>query len=188
MTSFVSLIFILTGCHTSQESSSLSNSYEGKTVYNRVGLHGEIRGDSFISYSTNYIGTSDFYKINTEFHVVSINTKEIVLTSANHEAVHIELVLKYNHESLTQYFDEIFSNTKITLPSTLTNNELKLIDNGEYSLGMTRQALFYSVGYPPANLNSNRETSDLIYQTKRFSRVRFEFDDKNKIKHISEPK
>ncbi len=178
--SLLSLIF-LSSC-TSVSTKSLKTEYEGQTVYNKVGLHAEWRRNVYISFSTNYLGIPNFFKINTEFQVKKITEKEIILTQIpKNENLVIKYIYKHNRMPLRQYIEENFSKTKVTLPSSITKDEKKQIELGQFDTGMSREALFYSIGYPPASLNSDRNAKTLIYQSKRFKKVKFNFNEMNKI-------
>jgi hypothetical protein len=43
---------------------------------------------------------------------------------------------------------------------------------------MSRAALFLSIGYPPESLTPNQNDAKLTYQSKRYDKIAFQFDDR----------
>jgi hypothetical protein len=156
---------------------SLESTWLGKPVFNRVGLRGEWKGDLFLSYSTNYVGVSEFFPVNTAFVVKSIDSKKIVLQMPEKKRdLVIEYIEKHNRMTTNEYMIQTFSSKREEMPASLTKTELAQITRGEYAVGMSRAALFLSIGYPPASLNGDLKGSTLTYQKKRFNKVTFQFE------------
>lgn len=158
------------------EISSLK-SWKNKTVYSKVGIHAEWKRDFYKSYSTNHIGLRDFFPVNTKFQIDSINEDGIELKIAEtNNVLKIEYVKKHNQISMDDYLNRTFSSEMITLSDKLTADEKTGIAKGELKLGMSRQAIFLAIGYPPASLNSNFNGSAILYEKKRFNKVELIFE------------
>lgn len=182
----LAVIFAITiiGCKSVKLKEIEVNSKD-KVIYNKVGIHSEWKGERFYSFSTNYIGTNIFHKINTPFTLIKINKSQITLNinDSNKQLV-IKFVKKHNQQEIDEYFNSIFSTSKTTIPSFLSEKEIKYIENGTYFKGMSKDALVLAIGHPPMNLNSNNNANSLIYMIKRFNKIKFEISEENKISNI----
>ncbi len=174
----------LIGCKSVKLKEIETNSKD-KIIYNKVGIHSEWKGDTFLTLSTNYIGTNIFHKINTGFTLNSISKSQINLNiiDSNKQLV-IKFIKKHNQQEIDEYFNSMFSSAKIEIPAALSEKEKKHIENGSYFKGMSKDALILAIGYPPMSLNSNSQINSLTYMIKRFNKVKFELNDDNKILNI----
>lgn len=183
----IALAINIVGCKSvrTKETKEIEEKALDKVIYNKVGIHSERKGNAFYTYSTNYIGINTFYKINTAFTLKKINASVIELNVNNsNNTLIIKFVKKHNQQEIHDYFNSIFSYTKNELPKSLTKKELEHIETGTYFIGMSKDALLLSIGFPAMSLNPNNKENSLIYMKKRFNKIKFEMDSDNKIKKI----
>ena len=188
-TSALAALTVLSAClilAPSCKSSSSGNALpQGKTVYARVCLHAEWDQDHYKSYSTNFVGTPDVFPPGHAFQVLSNDDSPLDLAdSKTGKRLSIEFVPKHNQMNFETWFAETFSESKPSLPSSLSPAERKAVERCKAEVGMSRAALFLAWGYPPASLTPSRNGESLIYQWKRFDKMEVRLDSKGRVDRI----
>ena len=69
----------------------------------------------------------------------------------------------------------------IELPDSLNEAERGAIERGVYEAGMSRDAVFLAIGYPPKSLNPSESASLLSYEARRFVRRNIQFGDDDRV-------
>lgn len=179
------LVIVLVGVSCSPLDTKTQEAWLGKTVYNKVNLRSEFRKNQELMYSTNYHGVRTLWRIGTAFRINELNRKNIQLSTKDGRSLRIVYVQKHNKMDIGEYLKQTFSKRKVSLPRRLTAKEKKLIKGGRFAKGMSRKALFLSIGYPPKSLNASYNAPMLRYQKKRFNTTAFYFKN-NKITGIQE--
>lgn len=160
--------------------------WQGQVVYTRVGMRVELRrGIGWHMYSTNHIGLPKHFLVGTSFTVRSVGRETIELVRDDSAVVQIAFVAKHHPGlSFDSWLDRQFSTTATELPAGLDSSERAAIEAGRYEVGMSRAAMFLSIGYPPTTLSPNPNDTLLTYEIKRFNRIAFTFDAKDRVVSI----
>ncbi|HEX6811979.1 MAG TPA: hypothetical protein VF384_10190 [Planctomycetota bacterium] len=169
----------LSACATSR--------WTDQTVYSRVGMKFESgrRNVGWLMYSTNHIGLPKHIPAGTKFTVSDHRRNRIELTGEDGVAVHIEFVPRSHPGfSFDAWLERQLSTAPVELPADLDARERDAIGQGRYEIGMSRAALFLSIGYPPESLTPNQNDAKLTYEIKRLNKIAFQFDDRNRISAI----
>ena len=96
----------------------------------------------------------------------------------------IEYVEKRNRKPATDWVARHFSEQPVEWDSDLSDSERELVFKGRYEAGMSREALFLAIGYPPASLSPDPAAPLLLHQVKRFNKVAFHFDAAGRLEQI----
>ena len=170
---------LASGCATSK--------WTHQTVYSRVGMKLEAgrREVGWHMYSTNHIGLPKHIPPGTKFTVSDVRRNRIDLAGEDGVAVQLEFVAR-NHPGLSfdAWLDRQLSTVPVELPGDLDSRERDAIGQGRYEIGMSRAALFLSIGYPPESLTPNLNDAKLTYEQKRLNKIAFQFDSRNRISAI----
>ena len=162
--------------------------WEGQTVYSRVGMRVEPtrKGTGWHMYSTSFIALQKHIPAGTKFTAQNVGRNKIQLVAEDSSVVQVEFAPKH-HQDLTfdSWLDREISTTPVELPSDLNSSERTAIREGKYEVGMSRAALFLSIGYPPTTRSPNINDTVLVYERKRFmSAIAFTFDAQGRISNI----
>src|SRR5690349_4575632 len=167
--------------------SSGAGSWEGKTVYSRVGMKVEPnkKGDGWHMYSTNHIGLQKHIPAGTKFTARSVGRSTIDLAADDNSVIHVEFVARHHADmNFAGWLERQLSATPVELPGNLNDKERAAIQGGTYEVGMSREALFLSIGYPPTALSPSLNDPSLKYEVKRFNNIVFSFDADNRVSAI----
>ena len=161
--------------------------WTNQTVYSRVGMKFESarRDVGWHMYSTNHIGLPKHIPPGTKFTVSGVRRNRIDLAGEDNVAVQLEFVAR-SHPGLSfdAWLERQLSTAPIELPGDLDPRERDAIGQGRYEIGMSRAALFLSIGYPPESLTPNQNDAKLTYEQKRLDKIAFQFDDRDRISAI----
>ena len=164
-----------------------SSKWTNQTVYARVGMKFESgrREVGWHMYSTNHIGLPKHIPAGTKFTVSDQHRNRIDLADEDGVLVQLEFVPR-SHPGLSfdAWLERQLSTTPVELPGDLDSRERDAIAHGRYEIGMSRAALFLSIGYPPESLTPNQNDAKLTYQSKRYDKIAFQFDDRDRISAI----
>ena len=158
-----------------------------QTYYSRVGMRVEPlkKGTGWHMYSTNHIGLEKHLPAGTRFTAQKVGRSKIDLLTEDNTAVQVEFVARHHPGmSFTAWLEQQFSTSPVELPGGLDSSERAAIQAGRYEVGMSRAALFLSVGYPPSKLSPSMNDAMLKYEVKRFNNILFTFDARGKISDI----
>jgi hypothetical protein len=163
--------------------------WENKTVYSRVGMRAELTklGDSLHAYSTNHIGLPKHFAPGTKFTARKVSVSGLELDGEDGSILHLEFVARHHPGmSFDAWMQRQFSTAPVELPGSLNDKELAAIKEGRYEVGMSRAALFLSIGYPPATMSPTLTDPILKYEIKRFNNIVFHFDGQDRISEIKD--
>jgi hypothetical protein len=170
---------LLSACATSR--------WTDQIVYSRVGMKFEAgrRPVGWRMYSTNHIGLPKHIPAGTKFTVSDVRRNRIDLAGEDGVAVHLEFVPAHHPGlSFDAWLERQFSTAPVELPGDLNSRERDAIGQGRYEIGMSRAALFLSIGYPPESLSPNLNDAKLTYEIKRGNKIAFQFDDRDRVSAI----
>lgn len=153
-------------------------------VYTRVGMRFDMKRGRYLMYSTNYIGMPHYLPPNTELTLRGVNRKGIELRNADGDEFFISYVSKHSKMPIGEWRETNFSSMPVTLPNSLTDDERDAISSGDVRPGMSRQALFLALGYPPKSTNPSLDANTLIYETHRMRRRSIVLDGDDKVASI----
>ena len=91
---------------------------------------------------------------------------------------------KHSMMSMDKWFDMNFSTTPVQLPEGLSEQETRCIAEGVAEVGMSREAVFLALGYPPKSNNPSLRAKSLKWETRRFVGRRLHFDDQGIVTKI----
>ena len=187
-TRFIRLaLFLLAAALSGLWCACATSRWTDQTVYSRVGMKLESgrREVGWHMYSTNHIGLPKHIPPGAKFTVSNHRRNRIDLVGEDGVAVQLEFVPR-SHPGLSfdAWLDRQLSTAPVELPSDLDARELDAIGKGRYEVGMSRAALFLSIGYPPESLSPNLNDSRLTYEIRRLNKIAFQFDDRDRISEI----
>jgi len=172
-----------TACRTlSGRDKAVVDSFRGKTIYSKSGMHGEMKGDTVVIQSTGYIGLPIFYPPNTPFKLVDANSKVVILKRGN-EMIQLRFVRRHSMMSLGDFLKSEFSNKEVTIANNFSELEKKNIKSGTVETGMRKQAVLMAIGQPPRSLNESTNGDSMVYAKSRVNNVELRFD-RNRLVEI----
>ncbi|MEI6398156.1 MAG: hypothetical protein WCO71_05235 [Pseudomonadota bacterium] len=181
----IGITFALSSGAFASSKTKLENKYLGRVIHPKVNIHVESRGGNYHFYSTNHIGLPIVIPVGADLSVTEITSDSMLLAyDKEHVKVKMDYVEKHNRMPMAQWLERDFSLEPVSLPDGLTDKEKKAIKAGEAEIGMSRKAVFLAIGYPPASLSASPDATRLLYEKKRFNRVEYMFDEKDKLVHI----
>jgi hypothetical protein len=174
-----------TACRTlSSKDKAVVDSFRGKMIYSKSGMHGEMKGNTIVIQSTGYIGLPIFYPPNSAFKLVDANSKVITLRrGSGGETIQLRFVQRHSMMTLGEFLKSEFSNKEVTVASTFSEQEKKNIKAGTVEPGMRKQAVLMAIGQPPRSLNASSNGDSLVYAKSRVNNVELRFD-RNRLVEI----
>src|SRR5262245_21631600 len=180
-------LFLLATVLAGLTSACATSRWTDQTVYSRVGMKFESgrRNVGWHMYSTNHIGMPKYIPAGTKFTVSDHRRNRIDLAGEDGVAVQLEFVPR-SHPGLSfdAWLERQLSTAPVDLPGDLDSRERDAIGQGRYEIGMSREALFLSIGYPPESLTPNQNDAKLTYEVRRLNKIAFQFDDRDRISAI----
>lgn len=143
------------------------------------------RGSTWEVVSTNFIEAPKLIPVGTRLELGPARRGRMAMTDESGTAYTLVFVERHHMMSLDAWLARQFQDTPVELPADLTDQERDAIAAGRAEVGISRQALFLAIGYPPATKSPNLEARDLTYQTAKFPTRRFEFDADNRVSSIT---
>lgn len=179
--------FLALSCQAGAGGPGGAGQWDNQTVYTKVGMRVEPakRGGGWHMYSTNHIGLPKQIPVGTAFTVRGSTRNGLELVGEDGTSTHIEFVARHHPElTLNSWLDRMLSTAPVELPGNLNSSERAAIAEGRYEVGMSREALFLSIGPPPSILSPSANDSVLTYEFKHFNRVVITFDAEGRIASI----
>lgn len=165
---------LFTGCAKKLKPSELASDINvGQTYYTQFSLYQEKN----IHRTTNYRRGS-LIPINTPVELVAVDSKNIQLRLKQGGApLTIENVPKHTNEDVQAAFHKILARRQVDL-NRFTKTEQDAIREGQVRKGMSRNAVQYAIGFPPANSTPLLASDDWMYWASRYDRfvVHFKAD------------
>ena len=158
----LSLATLFIGCGAAKLAPETQALLENKTtLYTQVGMWTE--NNKIIG--TNY-STGIHIPVNSEVTIVGANAK-IITFMYDGQKINYEVMSKYTRVDTSAMIARLFSEKKVSLsglsPATKTN-----ILNGAVAMGMTKQSVLLSRGYPPFHATRGIEANKWKYWRNRF--------------------
>lgn len=142
----------------------------GQEYYLRHGL--KFEGDEWNT--TNY-WRGTFLPINTKVKLVALDAKDMVLrVTGTGEAVKVKNVLKYSRVDLATIAARMLSPKPISLEK-FDRPTKAAIESGILTLGMTREQVVMTRGYPPGHETPSLDLNRWKYWSNRFVTQTIEF-------------
>ena len=174
----VAIISLLTSCQTIPRTH-----YRDKTLYTRVNIWYEPRKQGEIL-STNY-HHGQILPAGTCVHVIKVKSDRIHFETIDPEqSFRLYYIKEYTVVPMAEYFDRMFSETNLIKKMSLTKDELNAIQTGEVVLGMSKEAVLVSYGYPPAHQTPHLSSNAWRYWIGRFNTRIIKFCNGKVVKNI----
>lgn len=130
---------------------------------------------NFMFEKANHITTNywrgELVPINSEVQVKSIRGNKMVLTYKGQD-VTIENATKYTKKSIEEVGDRLLSTTPVKVGGKFAND----IRLGEMRLGMTKDEVIMTRGYPPAHKTTSTDANLWTYWSSRFVQLSIVFE------------
>jgi len=140
-------------------------------------------------YSTNY-HKGTILPVGTKISVVGFDKEKIRFTVSDSGMIFTYIhVRKHSSITMEELFDRYFSNKNIMAQESIFNNlataEQKNIKNGTIDVGMSKDAVLMTYGYPPSHKTPTLDSNMWTYWRDRFRRVLVYFEN-GKIVNIKQ--
>ena len=182
--SLFAMVVAAASCKSSQASDAVATELLNTPVYTRVGMHFDAKRGRYVMETTNYISVPTYVPPGTRMTLQKVTNKGYELTGDNGSEYVINFVSKHSLMTMEEWREQNFSSSPVELPATLTDDERDAIAAGEARVGMSREAVFLAIGYPPKSTNPSLSQSVLTYEFRRFMRRSIRFDDNDKVDKI----
>tara|TARA_R110002096_G_scaffold40525_7_gene110089 strand:- start:1212 stop:1784 length:573 start_codon:yes stop_codon:yes gene_type:complete len=153
-------------------------------IYTRVGMHFDNNRGRFLMYSSNYISMGHYLPPGTQLTLTKVSRKGFELTDDDGSNYVISYVPKHSIMPMAEWREQHFSESPVLLPESLTDDEREAIRSGEVRNGMSREAVFLAIGYPPKSNNPSLQSDVLKYELRRFMSRSIRFDNDDKVEQI----
>lgn len=183
--SLVALTLTAVGCRSSRGSERISDELLDTTVYTKVGMHFDAQRGRHVMHSTNYIGVPIYLPPGSQLTLTKKGRKGFTLVDSEDIEHVITWQPRHSMMSMDKWYDMHFSATPVRLPEGLTEQERNAISEGVAEIGMSREAVFLALGYPPKSNNPSLRSKSLKYETRRFFARRITFNDEGAVTKIS---
>jgi hypothetical protein len=169
------MLLVLTGC-TKSLSPDLVSQYQARALYTCCNMHYE---STDISDANYYVGT--MLPLGTRVQVEAALRGGATI---NADGRKLNLYHRYGtqQESFQQYLDKILvpEDPKAKLASYPQAVQAAIKD-GRVEVGMTREQVVLSLGYPPTHRTPSTMANDWTYWYNRFVTYRVQFDDTGRV-------
>lgn len=176
---FVAMIgftFLLGGCGGAKLSPEVQKAVEShEKMYTQLNMHmNPGRGGKQTVETTNYsIGI--LIPINSEVTLSEVSSNTVVFV---YNGIEVTLIskAKYTGLDMQQTIDRYFGKTQISL-GKFTNAELDAIKNSETKIGMSKEAVLLSRGYPPSHVTPSLDGDTWTFWKTRWNKEIVQFKD-----------
>lgn len=172
----IALSFGIFGCAKSYE---LPESSKDATFYTQFSFFYE--GDTHRT--TNY-RKGVLVPVNTAVKINEIYFETITVTLIESgQVIKLLNVENFSKATTQQIFERTFKTTPVDL-GKYSADKAKLIKNGEYEEGMTKDEVLLSLGYPPAHQTPSLSSTQWRYWQNRFNTFILRFDENGIVEKI----
>ena len=147
------------------------------TLFTQVGMWTEKNQVIATNYSRGY-----YIPVNSSVTISEINNNSIQF-KYNNQNITLINVENYTKVNISELFKRTFGPEKVKL-SDFTQTEINAFSHGEVLLGMSKEAVIISRGYPPAHVTISLKENNWRYWRSRFDTRIYEFDDNKVVKII----
>src|SRR5581483_10330235 len=164
-------IFCATAQKLSAAEADAISAVKGDKLYTKFSLFYEKN----VHRTTNY-RVGSFVPINTEVTFVKADKNEIDVTLPDGTDLRIVNVEKYSGEKIPGIFNRTFGKTPVDL-SRFNKKEISSIQAGEVEVGMRKDAVIASLGYPPKHQTPTLSGNQWRYWRNVFATFVVHFED-----------
>jgi len=143
----------------------------GQSYFTRYGFWYERNAHVTTNYARGF-----FVPVNTSVKLASMTPRKMTLGLPSGETVDIELVPEFTQRPLTEIASELLGTQPVPI-ERLGDELANSIKSGELRLGMTKEQVLMTRGYPPRHRTPRLEAFQWIYWSSRFVTLTLVFDD-----------
>ncbi len=183
---FVALIgftFLLGGCGGAKLSPEVQKSVEShEKMYTQLNMHmNPGRGGKQTVETTNY-SVGILIPINSEITLSEVSSNTVVFI---YNGIEVTLIskAKYTGLDMEQTINRYFGKSQVSLEK-FTKTELAAIKNSETKIGMSKEAVLFSRGYPPSHVTPSLEFNSWTFWKNRWNKEIVQFKDNKVLKII----
>lgn len=180
---FVAAALLVAGCK-SRNREILPAEAVNQPVYTKVGMRFDTKRGRYLMYSTNYLSMPTFVPMGTQLTLEGMTGRSITLRDGDGNQYYIDYVAKHSQMPITEWKERHFSDTPVAMPEGLSEVDRAGIESGEIRRGMSRDAVFLAVGYPPKSTNPSETANTLTYEWRRFVSRSVRFDGEDKVDQV----
>jgi len=174
----VLMMAFLMSCVTTSKS---TNKKVEKDLYTRVNISYEARKAKKV-YSTNY-HVGEILPAGTKVHITKLTSKVVFFTVVDtKKEFRLYYLPKFTVVSMDKYVNQMFSDTNEIPKKGFSKKELAAIKAGKIEIGMSKDAVLVSYGYPPAHKTPSLTDNSWRYWINRFRTRIVEFENDKVIK------
>jgi len=153
---------------------------KGKTLYTQVNMH-SYKGKvvTWVNYNVDA-----FIPVNTPVEVISVGGWSGLKFKVKDSSVTLKLK-NSRHSGLSdeQWAEKHFDEKKVNL-NKFNRSERNAIEAGEVKIGMSKDAVLVSRGYPPAHKTPSLKSSSWLYWNTKWNKVRVNFGSNGEVSGI----
>lgn len=150
--------------------------------YTQVNIHYEAPHHI---YSTNYLKGA-LLPVGTQVTITHMTKETIDFVTSENATFTITLIPEFSLITIDQLFQRTFSATDPRSNNGIyqgfTSEEKDHIDDGIVALGMSKQAVIMSLGYPPEHRTPTLNSNSWLYWKSRFGKTRITFKNDKVVK------
>ncbi len=167
--------FVWWGCQRGLPEGLLAQ-YQGRTLYTCCNIHYETEKITDANYHVGQV-----IPFGTPVQIVGGGSRSVTFNAAGKR---LTLFQEYGtkEESLQQYIDKMFvSEDPRGIAARSSNSALQAIKDSRVEVGMTKEQVLLSLGYPPVHRTSSTASNDWLYWMNRWITYRVQFDDSGRV-------
>jgi len=180
MNKIMQLIFTIALVLGFQTSAVYAADMKGKTLYTQVNMH-SYKGKvvTWVNYNVDA-----FIPVNTPVEVLNVDGWGGLKFKLKDSDVTLKLK-NSRHSGLSdkEWAEKHFGEKKVSL-NKFSKSERSAIEIGAVNVGMSKDAVIVSRGYPPAHKTPSLKSSSWLYWNTRWNKIRVFFDSNDKVSRI----
>lgn len=180
MFKFTRILLVLSFAMATQAMVVEASDMEGKTLYTQVNMH-SLKGK--VVTWVNY-GVDAFIPVNTEVELLSDGGWSGVKFRLKDSGVTLKLK-NHRNSGVTdeEWISKHLGTHKVNI-NKFSKMERSAIESGEVKVGMSKDAVIVSRGYPPAHKTPSLKSSSWLYWTTKWNKKQVKFDSNGKVSGI----
>ncbi|MEJ2611245.1 MAG: hypothetical protein P8179_14475 [Candidatus Thiodiazotropha sp.] len=182
MKKFIQMISVLIFLLASYTPVSHASDLEGKTLYTRVNMH-SLKGKvvTWVNYAVDTL-----IPVNTPVEVTNVDGWGGLKFKLKDSDITLKLKNK-SHSGLSneEWARKHFNEQKVDL-NKFSKAERDAIASGEVKIGMSKDAVIVSRGYPPAHKTPSLESSSWLFWNTKWNKVQVNFGSDGKVSSIKD--
>jgi outer membrane protein assembly factor BamE (lipoprotein component of BamABCDE complex) len=169
------MMLALAGCTTSMSPEVLSQ-YQSRTLYTCCNIHHE---GTDINDANYYVGT--MIPLGSPVRVEAAGRSGVTI-SVDGQRLNLYHSYGTQQESFQQYLDKILvPDDPQAKVATYPQSAQAAIKDGRVEVGMTREQVLLSLGYPPTHRTASTSANEWTYWYNRYVTYRVQFDDSGRV-------